>query len=128
MNGLSGYRTYNSSMFCPECETEYREGFTTCADCGVALVAELGVNTLVPLTAERTSSIVDGVVDLLERAEVPYVIEAGTALRLLDGEVEELEMPDVWEARIWVTAARIEEAKEILREVRLYIAQQQLQQ
>ena len=25
-------------MFCPQCQSEYREGFTTCADCGVALV------------------------------------------------------------------------------------------
>jgi len=28
-------------MFCPQCESEYREGFTTCADCGVALVDTL---------------------------------------------------------------------------------------
>jgi Putative prokaryotic signal transducing protein len=28
-------------MFCPQCKTEYREGFTTCSDCGVPLVSEL---------------------------------------------------------------------------------------
>jgi len=28
-------------MFCPQCKSEYREGFTTCADCGVALVEAL---------------------------------------------------------------------------------------
>jgi hypothetical protein len=28
-------------MFCPTCKTEYREGFTDCADCRVALVHEL---------------------------------------------------------------------------------------
>ncbi len=28
-------------MFCPECNAEYREGFDTCSDCGVSLVAEL---------------------------------------------------------------------------------------
>ncbi len=28
-------------MFCPKCRYEYREGFSKCADCGVALVPEL---------------------------------------------------------------------------------------
>jgi hypothetical protein len=28
-------------MFCPQCKTEYLPGFTQCADCNVALVAEL---------------------------------------------------------------------------------------
>lgn len=25
-------------MFCPQCKTEYRQGFTRCSNCGVALV------------------------------------------------------------------------------------------
>ena len=28
-------------MFCPQCRTEYKEGFYTCRDCGVSLVSEL---------------------------------------------------------------------------------------
>jgi hypothetical protein len=28
-------------MYCPQCKAEYRQGFTRCADCDVALVAEL---------------------------------------------------------------------------------------
>ena len=28
-------------MFCPNCQAEYRDGFTQCADCGVALVRRL---------------------------------------------------------------------------------------
>jgi hypothetical protein len=31
-------------MFCPLCKCEYRQGFTTCADCDVALVAKLPSN------------------------------------------------------------------------------------
>jgi hypothetical protein len=28
-------------MFCPKCRTEYRKGFTSCADCEIPLVSEL---------------------------------------------------------------------------------------
>ena len=28
-------------MFCPKCKVEYREGFSTCEDCGIDLVPEL---------------------------------------------------------------------------------------
>jgi len=28
-------------MYCPECESEYREGFTRCSDCDVDLVEQL---------------------------------------------------------------------------------------
>lgn len=28
-------------MFCPNCKTEYREGFTNCADCQIPLVTAL---------------------------------------------------------------------------------------
>ena len=34
-------------MFCPVCKAEYREGFTRCADCDVALVRDLPQDALV---------------------------------------------------------------------------------
>jgi hypothetical protein len=34
-------------MFCPQCKAEYRQGFTRCADCDVALVDELPEEALV---------------------------------------------------------------------------------
>jgi hypothetical protein len=113
-------------MICPECETEYREGFTRCADCDVALVVELTgdatideiAGALVPLTMERSADVVAALVEALEAAHVPYVIEAGTALRVLDGAVEDLERPDVWLARISVVAGRSAEAEAILEETR----------
>ena len=36
---LSGTLEPEALMYCPECRTEYREGFTECADCRVPLVA-----------------------------------------------------------------------------------------
>jgi hypothetical protein len=35
--------------WCPKCGAEYRPGFTTCADCGVALVDDPPAPTLDPL-------------------------------------------------------------------------------
>ena len=32
-------------MYCPKCKSEYRDGFTECADCCVALVYELPTST-----------------------------------------------------------------------------------
>ncbi len=44
---------------------------------------------------------------------VPYVVEAGTALQLLDGDVSELATPQPWEARVWVAADHERPAAEI---------------
>ena len=111
-------------MICPECETEYREGFTTCSDCDVTLVSELSVASLVPLTMEKSPDLVAAVIESLESAQVPYVIEAGTALRVLDGEEETLEVPDPWSARIWVAVSKSDEAVAILEETRALLKQQ----
>lgn len=104
-------------MICPECETEYRPGYIQCADCGVALVEELTA-TMAPLVLDRDPVLIGTLVEALEAAQIPYAIEAGTALILLDDPDAEVTEPDAWIARVWITAAREEEAKEILDEVR----------
>jgi hypothetical protein len=51
-------------MFCPECQGEYREGFTECADCGVPLVEKL------PETEEDTDLALDaGLVPLVRTGD-----------------------------------------------------------
>ena len=111
-------------MFCPSCEAEYREGFTECSDCGVALVATLEPKQreeIVPgLTAlMETIDPVElaEVVDRLEKASVPYVVEAGTALSLLDGRDEEDEYAR-WQARLSVATELIERAERIVEQAR----------
>lgn len=111
-------------MFCPECEAEYREGFTECSDCGVGLVATLEprkreeiVEGLTPVVETADTVELAHIVDRLEKAGIPYVIEAGTALALLDGRDEEL--PHDWQARLSVATALLDRAARIVEQVRL---------
>lgn len=69
------------AMFCPNCKTEYRSGFTRCSDCGAELVERLE-----PLASNRqetaagpellwsgTDSAAYGlIVDALDDAEIPH--------------------------------------------------------
>jgi hypothetical protein len=109
-------------MFCPECRDEYRDGIVRCADCDVALVPELGdepehLGNLLPLAEEKSPELVAELLDRLEKAGVPYVIEAGTALAMLGNENVALDEPQPWEARVWVAEAFSEHAARILSEV-----------
>ena len=115
-------------MFCPQCRSEYRAGFTRCADCDVALVESLDDawadggapldDALEPLHETRSSDELGELLERLEDERVPYLIQAGTALALLDGhDLAEAAQPDHWEARVAVSAPLLRRAREILGEL-----------
>lgn len=81
-------------MFCPECGSEYREGFTTCVECEVALVPELPAefaepgpeedDALVSVLAAGDLSLLTRARSLLEAEGIPYSMD-GEGLQNLFG-------------------------------------------
>jgi hypothetical protein len=62
-------------MFCPLCKAEYRQGFTACSDCHVALVdtEQEALNTKVErLWAGDNAQVSDALLNSLADAEIPY--------------------------------------------------------
>jgi hypothetical protein len=108
-------------IFCPQCRGEYREGFEVCSDCHVPLVRRLDVeaagDALIPLARETSFELVAELLDRLEKEELPYVVQAGTALQLLDQEVVARARPAAWEARIWVARSAQQRAVEVFEDL-----------
>jgi hypothetical protein len=109
-------------VICPQCESEYRDGFWKCTDCDVQLVESLQSapidRVLVPLVEEKQFELVGELLDRLEKESLPYVIEAGTALALLDAGALPNDEPQPWEARIYVARSASPRANEILADLR----------
>jgi hypothetical protein len=59
-------------MFCPVCESKYREGFTKCSDCDVDLVKQLADDSEAkePLWAGQDASVRSAICDKLDAARI----------------------------------------------------------
>jgi hypothetical protein len=66
-------------MFCPNCRSEYRAGFTWCKDCDVVLVAELKPEEepefvdLVEVLSTADPGQIALIKSILESEEIPYL-------------------------------------------------------
>jgi len=68
-------------MYCPQCKTEYRDGFGTCVDCGISLVHELQEELL---EQSQGNSVIDKEV-LLTRVSNEFECSAICALLKQEG-------------------------------------------
>lgn len=105
-------------MFCPQCKAEYRDGFSRCSDCDIALVGEL------PKSAE--SAAYEGQFRLIyttheESDCVAFcrrLIAAGIPFKVAESNRQNLKAVDRTFA-IGVASDRYTVAQEILNESRL---------
>lgn len=93
----------------PQCRDEFRDDVVDCPDCRVPLVSELAV--LTALVRVETPDELAELIDRLERAGVPYLVQAGTAVRLIEEDEDSLSLPHAWEARLWIRSADAHRAR-----------------
>ena len=105
--------------WCPNCKTEYREGFTRCADCGADLVPTLPDEAPEPETLDRPT-------EAVMLMHCPSTLEADATVALLQSfSIPCFAQPDMGAEKaytgfcltggsIFVEKARLEEAREIV--------------
>jgi hypothetical protein len=106
-------------MFCPVCHAEYRQGFTQCADCGVALLHSLPDNAGEHgLPDDDSVQLLWSGIDprffkvlkaVLDEAHIDYTDATGRPQLISTGRDNVLQ--------IWVRSAGLEAAKKLLRDV-----------
>jgi hypothetical protein len=108
-------------MVCPECFSEYRDGFTRCKECGVVLINDLPDSTL-DLPVDDEPAIVFVTSDATEAVLVKGLLEAsGVDAYLLDEHLSRLHAPvSILIGGVKIAVPRQEEslALEVLAEFR----------
>ena len=107
-------------MFCPQCRSEYREGFTVCADCQVDLVATLPEAShnerpdmeLVTVFDSANPALIGVAKTVLESAGIEFLAAGEDAARVVfSGN------PLLGHVRLQVEKNRAEEAEALLSEI-----------
>ncbi len=106
-------------MFCPNCRTEYREGFTVCADCNIDLVDDL--------PQEPGPEFVDfkevlGTYNPADVAFIKSLLESEGIQYFFKGENFMYVRPLADPVRLMIRIDQFEEAVELLKNVQLSVA------
>jgi hypothetical protein len=103
-------------MICPECGSEYREGFTHCNDCDVDLVepqADAEPSELVSVYKSGNPALVPLVESLLRDAQIEFMT-TGQSVQALQGAIG---ISFVVPVEFWVRPESAEQARELLADV-----------
>jgi hypothetical protein len=109
--------------YCPQCRDEFREGFTTCTDCGAPLVAVLPAPDAEPQaeTGAGSHGGWDAVFESATAFEAELVAmrlrDAGLDAQVVDRTFTEAPMPDVSNintVQVLVPTERAEEARAVV--------------
>ncbi len=100
-------------MFCPECKSEYRQGFTSCKDCNVDLVPELPSEKIEfvdykQVLATHNAADISFIKSILDGEEVDYFFK---------GELFNQLQPPVQPAILMVRKDQIETANDLLKDL-----------
>jgi len=106
-------------MFCPRCKSEYRPGFTTCADCGVELVDHLQEDDpgLEPRFVAYTEVL--STFNVMDIALVKSLLDSERITYFFHGENFNRVRPLALPARLMVKKDQVACAKEILKDLDL---------
>ncbi len=103
-------------MFCPKCRSEYREGFTTCSDCNVPLVAELPEETEPDFVDYKEVLATNSPSD---RAIISSILDAEGITYFFQGEFVAAYVYNAIPVRLMVREDQVERAIEILKDLDL---------
>jgi ribosomal protein S16 len=109
---------FGDSMFCPRCRTEYREGFSVCADCDSDLVDELPPEE-VPEFTEYVEVL--GTYNPADVALIKSILDAENITYYFNAEHFMHVEPLAETVRLMVKKDEAEKAKEILQDLDLAI-------
>ena len=104
-------------MFCPNCGGEYREGFTECADCHVALVLEPPPPPPEPEYVEYEPVL--ATYNPGDIAVIKAVLESEGITYFFDGEFFNMVRPLVRPANLLVRKDQVQKAREAVKGLKL---------
>ena len=103
-------------MFCPQCRSEYREGFTTCSDCNVPLVSELPPQSEADFVEYKE---VLSTNSPSNRALISSILDAEGITYFFQGEFVAAYVYNAVPVRLMVREDEVQKAVEILKDLEL---------